>query len=483
MQLLSPSHFVDQRPKEGGYMLMGVALFLVLVTFMLGTLSFVTKRNARFQANYAVGEHIAHLANMAHNFAQSQRYTLVSPMELDGVLLYSSAATAAFTPPDGFGFSPLSGTNFIVEVRGSNEAPLAPSLFQAASAYMHVRIRPDADIQRSSTDDIALMQGANHRGMSRVGRVQGPNGDLCDGGQTRVRWGEEASSCLNDTHIGTLGFSDVREGDIIVPAWETALARSEDRAVYRYPQPERPDMNRMATALNMQANPILNAATTSTENINAGGNVALQDMTVRHNQATGFQDTVTVNNQPMRVYDQNGVLDPVMNVTGLVEFTAANLSVGDTLQVGTGTLDVVVANPVYTNELGNVSHALAIDVRDAANVEVVVQDINPASTINNLVLLNDASRLAVTGNLDTTQFSPGNGLIGGVPSANLYGAELLTATGGNTQIVHGSGNVPWEIGAIDQKNTGSLGVSSLQIETCLGKACPDNVTDTPDGGL
>src|SRR5690606_10885453 len=161
---------------------------------------------------------------------------------------------AQMNPPDNIAFDSIGRIALELNIRGRDLAPengIAP----AASAYLHLKIRPPAGVTRRPTDEVAFLAGAASRGMDRVGIVGTNTGPDCEGAVAIVRWGPESTACLNAAQITLIGFTDVQDGDVIVPAWETALSRIGDDVVLRFPQPERPDLNMMNVDMMFAANP------------------------------------------------------------------------------------------------------------------------------------------------------------------------------------------------------------------------------------
>ncbi len=193
---------------EGGYLLLTVAVFLLVILAGLGSYSFVTQRDARFKANYAAGQRLAQLAIMAHNYAQGEFYSA-------GTVEGSDLLTA-IGPPDNFAFAPIKGTTFGVEVRGYNTAPVTGAGVgtHAPSAYIHLSIRQTGVGNRTATDTIAFLDGASSLDLSRVGIVnQDPTPNpTCDGspivaGEIHVIWGSEPTACLHKVQIALKSIS------------------------------------------------------------------------------------------------------------------------------------------------------------------------------------------------------------------------------------------------------------------------------------
>jgi hypothetical protein len=471
---------------ESGYLLATMAVLLLVVIALVGTFAFIATRDSRFKGNYATGERLADLAVMAHYYAQDQHYG-ASGTNLDAIAdLYDGVH---LVPPDGFSFGPVANTHFTMEIVGRDASPVnaaTPVALKAASAYLHLRIR---GVGRAPSDDVALESGANHGKMQRIGfyKTGIVTGDLCDGATTAVRWGPEDSSCLNDSQIAVM-FLDVQKGDIIVPAWETALAKTNDRAMMRYPQPERPDLNVMNADLHMRLSTdttgprhnIENAASATMDDVTihttAVAGSKFGTMLVRGNSPTDFQGGTEMDNG-LRVYDQNGGATP-MTVAGAVNLTGGDVNISQNLlKSGTATLAVSSTNTVNVDTLGSSTVDMMIKPSTNPTFTAGVEKMLPA--IGQLVLNSATSRLTVANNIDGSLVP----LMASGTNMAVYVANLNMS--GTTQTVQAT---TLQVGSISQTGNSSnnfLAIDRLNTNGCYttGGACPTSFTGTGGGGF
>jgi len=503
----TPIHAVSQQKPTGqeGFLLMSGGILILVIAALLSSFAFVIHRDARYKGNYATGQRIAELTTIAHAYAQQQHYT--NGVDLDALNnatpIYSSASpTNPLTPPDNFGIYSVSGVKYVVEVRGQNNCPVNTDVqagVKAASAYIQIKIRTPAGTTGLPSDRIAFQAGAANRGMDRIGFVDMnlPAGDICDGQPTRVRWGPEASACLNSSHFATLHFTDVQKGDIILPVWETALTRATTDMVYRYKQPERPDTNSMNTNLVMNGNDITGSGQMLTQNLvdtntaTMGNGAASSGMTIRFDSgpnpgALTMNQPATVTNQSMRIYDQNGGPTP-LKVTGPEPTTfmpGSNVNIANTLNDTAGSLTVAVANP------GGIGVDTVESRPSGTNINITTDVINSPTTVavkNVLVPVQSVSipgangRLAVGAALNTSNLS------GGATAMNVYGAEWHN-NGGDVQTNPAN---PWNVGGINQGGPGFPNDNAHYLHTynvttndCQSSedACPDPAV-LPSGGM
>jgi hypothetical protein len=485
------------RKGESGYLMATMAILLLVVVALVSTFAFVSQRENRFQGNYATGERLAELAVMAHYYAQQQHYDL--GIHLDPIAnLYDGVH---IVPPDGFNFGPIANSHFSIEIIGRDASPLntsAPDPVKAASAYIHMRIRTNNGQGRAPSDDVALTSGANFRGMGRIGfyKVGIPTGDKCDGSNTAVRWGPEDSACLNDSEASPPGgiFTDIQKGDIVVPAWETALSGMStmtQTAMMRYPQPERSDMNIMNADLTMNSNNLKNTTNATMEVATATGTSVIgaansdpnkQVLLVRGGSTTSLSGGTTMNNG-LKVYDQSGA--PVlMNIVGSVALNG-NVNISQDLKQGAGILNVASANTVNVQSLGSTTTNMTVKPSTNPSFTAAVRTV--VQPINGMVLNSPSSQLAVSNGVNndptngTLSFTSGSG-------TNIYAANMTLNGGssGSPQIVQSSSSI--NISSINQNGNGPnnvLSMNHLTVNNCYstGTACPNVVSDPTGGGF
>ena len=344
-------------------------------------------------------------------------------------------------------------------------------------------------------------QGPLTRGLSRVGfyNTNIAAGDTCDGDPAIVRWGPETSSCLSQNYVAALGFTDVQAGDIIVPVWETALARAKDDVIYRFKQPERPDTNTMNVDLKMNGNGpqrILGAGQmyadtmTQDDTIDPGSpnGKTLMDgsMMVRNGQATMLKEKATTNGA-FKIYSQTGAPTP-MTVAGTVNFTNANINVANTIQE-TAPVTVTVANPAGFGAQRLASkdptQAMVISqINPLINLKVAMK--RPAGSpafpvsVQSVDVNGMGKSVAVTGTLDTRGAT--------LKTGNIYAAQMNTIGARTATNVSINTNDPagWQVGSIHQIGTDpdqGFKVDKMDVQVlCDGAACPDNIIIPPPDG-
>lgn len=505
-----PKNGTCHRPPHGdeaGFLLGGAAVMILITIAIASSFNFVFKRDYEYKSNYALGERLAEAAVIAHRFAQRSFYQ--DDVDLPPV---GNLFTNGMNPPNGMTFTRLGPNTLSLDVRGWNAAPIhsgATASMRAASAYMLLRIRTASGRVRLPSENVALFAGAASLGMVRVGVVGGAApGDTCDGAATRVRWGTEFTACLNANHITQLGFTDVRDGDIIAPAWDAALAFTDLNAVIRFPQPERSGLNLMQVDLAMNGDSDNDGALNRHAINDAGaingndfnmrndpvtsipvGTATLNEMQVRQNSATTISGA-TVTNSTFSVIDQNG--DPIAFslASGDVTFNGNNFTVGGTMQ-GTGTLDVTAANAgTITTLNNNLINTTIAPIAGGAN-PTLIADAVPA-TNNMTSLTTGGTRLSIGATLETD--NPGTGfnenvvIRSNVPNGDVPVFAGAMQTSGTAAIVRFDGAaLPMTARSLEQ--TGNSTTRFLRVDRltsnddCVGRACPDNVDDTPGGGL
>ncbi|MDB5477668.1 MAG: Bacterial shufflon protein N-terminal constant region [Alphaproteobacteria bacterium] len=506
MSSRQPFMHTQPRHGEGGYMMIASLLIVMIAISVLGSFAFVANRDNHFKSNFVVGQRLAELARNAHLYAQNLYYATNPPsISLDGAVLPLAAMT-----PDDFALPQVGGTRFTIEVLGRDAAPInsdTDPATKAGSAYLHLGIRSSGP--RPPSDLIALLAGAASRNMSRAGIVDPsiPASDICDGiaGNTVVRWGPEASACLTNAHLGALGFSDVRPGDIIVPAWETALATGKSDRLYRFPQPGRPDLNMMLTRLTMTDNAglvsgIRNIGAANAQEINASaGRTVISEVVTRPGKTANFTQAVTANT--LKVDDTaSGMV--VTAGSGTIQFNTSNnnstLNIAGKLSrpnpAAPGSLDINAQNTVRTNILGDTGldmqlSPVPVPVNAPSNT-MTASVKNMTTPISQIKVLKPNGHLAVVGALGTgangeAQLMP-DPLTG---KAYVYTAQMTTESTGNT-VAKGptlaKPNPDWTIGGINQTGTmggQGLGAENFTFNECTGSACPTQLTDPADGGL
>jgi hypothetical protein len=547
--LTLPGILRSARAEEAGYAMLTVTLLILIFATAISSYSFVFKRNLEYDMNFSAGQRLAEAALFAHSLAQT--------IYFDPASIGISSCTRPATPPTsdctanggllGPWFCapaissycrieaqaiPVTGNAYLkltnigkialtLDVRGMERSPPFGIAHRAPSAYLHLKIRPPAGQQRRPADQAAFLAGANKNGLKRVGFVGQHNaGNMCGGQATVVRWGAEAVDCLNQTQITSLGFTDVQDDDVIIPAWETALNPSNDEstlALMRYPQPMRPDKQIMSKHLTMGLTEDASPRKTSVLGINKlNTDTMLADteanftgtVLVRQGETTTLNGMAQTNDDftVSAVNRTPSSSAPSMTVSGVVTLTDSTISVANTLKKGTGTLRIFAENPVFAERVGLIAGGGENTVID----RTLVDPLNPASaesTTPTTVAVDDVSGNPIT-SLDVTNGNwsiSGHTLDGGgaeVPNSlntttttirpvgakmDVYAAQVTTHKTGSNPADTGGRIVSnqWDIGSIDQSGntpTRYLKVNEIvQVDDkCFGRACPDSIVEPPE---
>lgn len=483
-------------------MLAATTGLILLVVAILSSFVFVVQRDFRFKNNYAAGQRMAILASNAHLFAQRYFYLDLNSGSMLGTALFNSDAidTSLMPLPDQVSFHPLGGVQYSVSIHGWDSSPINTNgviaADKAASAYMHVKIRPISGHIVRPTDRTAFFAGAASRGLNRPGIV-GANisgTDLCDGSPMAVRWGPEESACLSDNYLTALGFTDVQDGDLIIPTWEVALANASSRALFRYRQPERPELSTMTANLNMQGQNIEGVLNTTTRELAVTNTADMSRMGMRHGHQANLNFATTQNSLNILTPDP---MQPALQVSGATEFIltpSTQVSVAESIDIGdisNPTLSVDVEMPIGVAEVVGMGNLLTVEPHNPGDPLLVAAQasVSPLASLAVLSEPGSSSFLAITGTLNAQggtilRPEPGTGVL------DIFAGDFYTQATSTPVSLSFSGlptSTPFNVGAVEQIGSGPnqfLGVPQLVIDIeCSGTACPDFVTDNPEGGL
>lgn len=203
---------------------------------------------------------------------------------------------------------------------------------------------------------------------------------------------------------------------------------------------------------------------------------------------------VTVNDAPVRIYDQNGSPD-VMTVNGTVDLSGTTTSVGGTIKPNAGGhIDVAVVDPVTTDHLG----AKTAIGETPFDIAIALSPMGgsppaPSAAISKLAgsVITDVNMTKAGGKFSTLGRIGNPGAVttftnyqGGV--MDVYAAEMITAN--SAAIRNTTDDLPWAVGAIEQ-NGGNpvnpaqrLTVRDITVnDECFGRACPNSANETPGG--
>ena len=293
--------------REGGYLLVGVGIALLVIAGLISVIAFETSRQSRAKGFYNLGAQFADLAVAAHSVAQNSFYA--NATAVGGYNFFNATDLPEFA--NRFNMS-LYGATFQVEVRGVDAAPMdaaTPLADKAASGILYLHPITSMGQGMLAIDAEAFVSGAQARGMPGVGIVGAvfqPGDDVCDAQPTVVRWGSGDTACFNQLQLSNAGIVAPQPGDLIAPAWEAAITRLDQRAVMRFPQPGRPDLTQMTTALDMSFGPITNLGVVDTQNLIVQNTSSPENLVVTGATTTQFADATSVNAPTLTVNGTTG---------------------------------------------------------------------------------------------------------------------------------------------------------------------------------
>lgn len=299
-----PDSLKARQQGEGGYLLATAALLIMAIGGLAAGYAFTTQQSNRQQVFYTLGQQFADMAVASHSVTQNLFYG-ATPTPVNSVEFFNATSLPEFA--DRFSGSYF-GTSFQIHVIGVDAAPMdmmTPVAQKAASAFLILHPVRANGLEPPAADTLAFIKGAASHGMKGVG-VYGSTMDAnyaCDGDVAVVRWGpadalDADKTCLSQLQIDTLFTAigiTIAPGDIIVPAWETAMARMDTRAVMRFPQPGRPDLTQMAVNLDAGGLTISNARGLKTTNMSNIQSVRFSDLTVTGNASSLYDANVAGN--------------------------------------------------------------------------------------------------------------------------------------------------------------------------------------------
>lgn len=491
MPVITPVHPLDSAPvhqgpaqqtHESGFMLAASGVFILVIIALLSSFAFIANRDSRFKEHYAAGQQAATMIIASHSVAQRIYYEDMNGTgSFDGDEIEYQALPA------------IKDVEYDVIINASTNSPItSTSTHQAASAYAHIKIRYPAAKPMLPSDMTAFMAGAAQRGLSRIGIVGKniPAGDSCDSLDTVVRWGPEDTACLNDNHLGTLAISDVQDGDVIVPVWESALATGSRTAMYRFKQPERPDLNIMQQNLVMNAFDIESVKDINSDTFTANDTAQLQELYVRNGGETRFNQATTIN-APLNILDADATsTTTVLTVNAPVQFTQ-DMSVAAAINQGpsaTSRISTTVANPVGVDTLNTLPGA-AMNIDPIGSATLTVAALLSTGVPNSLTLDGSGKTLVVGNNLTAGSNTRIANAVG--KQLHLYTGAFTTNTTSFfspavTMTLTGTETTRFTVGAIEQIGLGAtkyLQIPRIHTGDCHGRACPDYETETPGGGF
>jgi hypothetical protein len=376
-------------PDEGGYLLIATGFAVMALAGIVSAMSYSTWRETRYQTNYTLGQQFAEAAAIAHNNAQRDFYT--------------TGGGTSFTVPVAFPAFPaqMNGIQYTMQAYGVASAPFVSLAAgdQAASAILLLRPSLISTGQEPLASDMAaFIDGAASRGMKDVavyGAVIPPDGQACGAGIAAVRWGNlndyNEAKCMTQLDLDNLGITP-QPGDIIVPAWEVAIARMDQRAVMRFPQPGHPDWMKMATTLTLQPGAtITRAGNVETANMSVTDQVDIQ--TIAASGTSTMNNVIAGNIVLNNSFTQNNVNGGSQTVVGNVNATEINVNDDP----GTGESRIIALTAQVTEPITNSGLILSgmADPLELTTAQISTTDTNV--TVSGNIALQAASSTGCVG--------------------------------------------------------------------------------------
>lgn len=244
---------------ESGYLLIAVTAVLLAISGLVASFSFSQQRDIRQDSIRAIGEQLGHLAIAAHHVAQERLYQNQSTISILDQIQASIQSQENLLVTEGAlnSFQAIANPR-INAVTYQTDIILTAQPFSELIPSAFLILQPQDPDQVTASDTVALLEGLAKAKVTKVA-IGGatPVGDTCENASdgmvapTAIRWGTEINDC-----ISTTDFSGPLPplGSLIIPTWEAALANLDTRAVMRYPQPGRPELNTMTAPLTLAGN-------------------------------------------------------------------------------------------------------------------------------------------------------------------------------------------------------------------------------------
>lgn len=550
----------EHAKREDGYFLFIFLGVLGFVTIIITTFFFARKEQDRWQLNYTLGQQFAQFSRAAHHYAQNAafddthpRYEAfrVSPSQRglnDNLITLEDLIAEAFLPSN-FQLPPRTyqGVEFFAYgVFYGEDGPFEPATgtmpAQAIpSALTVMDITAELD-ERTPLDVSAFRAGAASKGFfdiaipqrSLIVRTEENNLNTCRGDlDVFVSWSDNRDDCMSEEDLNDIAarnpvFTDTLDPqDALGYGWEAALAKIDQRAVMRRPQPGVPFGNVMSTGVGMDSNNIIgvnyvdigqtgggsdNVLNVTNININSdnpiqGDNPNTElgrfwvdgDSAFNGGFSTGSDSDLIINDgdnpyalQIDGTNDQGNVLQIDNGDLQATERTF-DMAEGGTIEVvGDGdnsTVDVVTST--LSDEVTNTTQAVTnwdLTQGDGTPRVLVIQGQNNGGRGQ---LIFNGSTLQVNGNLNI----PTSELNGGALTVNVddegqasIGA-LRTVNNGDLTVGGGLRAIPNSAepggGQIDSIRVPNMTNNTLNVTNeCYGQGCPDALgTVDPGPGL
>jgi hypothetical protein len=286
----------------------------------------------------------------------------------------------------------------------------------------------DGNPSANELNSFAVIQGARASGVNAASPliIGGVNqSDLCNGTPAVVTWD---TGCLNNNDVNfiTGGTVTVSSGQIIVPAWKSA--EHDVRAIMRFPQPENPGSNVMAT------------------NLHFGTPTAIADNIT--NQLYYTPDQYDYDANTVIADNRRNILNVgSLNITTLVAADQSNDSVGIDLNPGNTGTAAGDGDDLIAGLSQDVNHQQAARI----NSLVVNGRMNVVNGGNGLggsfqstggiINVNGVDDSNFDGNLDVTGTLSGNDLSSDTFSTNVLRSASLNATNGAVSTLNVTGEI------------------------------------------
>ncbi len=502
---------------QGGYMLLSMLAMMLLLTAAYSSLVFVEKKEYNWNFNYALGQQFATISKAAHTYVQNVAFDpdYVGHSKRAAFLAGATAGNNLITVNDLIdeGFLPANfpanlgaSQNKYQDIQITAFADVVGSPNAAPTAYVVMDIDVDTanDRRRTPADIAAFRVGAASKGLARMGIRPPPEVELatpaipCGVETSRVRWGDNPSDCLSDGDIAAITNGVVTvldQNDAIAPAWEIVTEITDQQAVFRYPQPNRPDGQTINIDITLDGNNVTDVDYARVTN----------DMTVAGD--------MTINLTAANLGSLNVTGDSVLagNVTTTAVVSGGTPYDGDVAtNSATANNGVTVGSAGAPSELAittgglneGVGHDAVLTIDDGVgtgqlDIVTLLQEQDPLAGSGLTLDLQGGNDLIVTGlinhfgggsfNVDGNGVNPGNfqapssdiDMVGN--DMTLTGAGLTAAA--NQIVINNPLNINSSVTfgslTIDPANNITI-TEDLDIAIdCFGPACPDAITDPP----
>lgn len=492
---------------DSGFLMLTMVALLLLLGAAYTSVAFISKKQFNWDLNYALGQQYAQISNAAHLYVQAVAYDPDYAAHLQrGVFLTGAGGggnqvTIAEMIAEGFlpaGFTVNKQKYENLEIRiFADRAPRGGAPNSAPTAFVVIDI--DVDVAggrlRTGSDIAAFRAGAASKGLSRLGiPVLTTTATACNGGTSFVRWGDNPNDCLNQNDLEVIsnvaGYAaTLDQHDAIAPAWEVKTRSEDTNAVYRYPQPGRPDAQIVNTDIDFDGggpNNILGSSYIDTDDLTVANQMDV------NNQANPNNPNTALGSMTVTDDTNNSVLIGAVTITEDLSTSQAIANNGvdigsggaSQLNIVTGGLNegaghdavLTVDDGAGTGEIGIVTLLQEQDAGDG--LEINVEDNNDLVVTDTITQINGDFYVQSDGTNDGDFQAPASNIDMSGHDITLTGTDASSAT---AEIIVDDIYIGTDtnFGSVTMGNAGTVRVrenATAEID-CYGLGCPDSVTD------